>query len=1322
MLVDINPNLSLPDYQLMLCKLNTEKISSLKNITDFEIKAYFANIDEISFNIPLYNDRENVTNRNEIYDLVNGDMLIFLNKMKYFYIDQADEKFDENGEAYKSVHAFSREFEMSQKKVIGYSAASRNLWDINNPIDDNGLEIGIMNYIEKRTSWTTGYISSNLKTKYRAFDFSNSNILQMMIEIQSSFSCLFKFNTIDKIIDIYEVTQLGKNQGLYISDNNYINSLNKKINYGEIKTRLMLYGENNTSIQSVNITGQPYLENYDYYKKPEFMSQSLIDALDVYEAFIVTKQGDFSGYLDDLQTNNGLLGVKSDELVALNTELKAIRLNLDIAITDNQPTTVYKTQETDKLAEVTIKNGEVEVLEDAISAINSNITTLKNGIAASNHFSLVQLKELDSFIKEEVYNDTNYTEDNIQELYDEGVKLLNKVSQPAIQFDTDVVDFLSVVECQHMWNKFILGDLVKVNHAELGINYEVRLVGYIHKPNSNSLSLTFSNRDSVDNADIYLRDLLNSMNVTSTTVDFNKLKWDKGEDAQSMISQYIDNALNLSKQEILKATGQKPMIDERGIWIVKENLDGSIDPKQMRLINNILAITNDNWNTVSTAVSGMGINAEVIRGKLGQFAEVQAHQIVVGDFGEKISNDVLDIDLDLDGVVEQDTLYNQVMISGEKGIQVLDKGNRERIRLGNYKIGKYGLLIKDKSGSTTVLDEDGILQTWQEGNTDNVDVDKPLELYIYIPVQTNIIHKAILRFKMEKFRAYSTSTISGGGFTESTADGGSFVQSTLDGGGTTEDTGSSGINVEWVVDETSSAGDPSHRHDFDRVHAHQHAVTFPAHAHYMNIPDHQHGVEIPEHNHDIEYGIYESTYPSNVKIKINGLDYTSYLGARDGSFNENKDNIDVTGLLEVGKWNLVSLSSETLGRLGATMFIQAFVNTTRKSIILDDRHLDTSTIGLGGSFGESSIAASRPIIDSGVDYLYRISINDGIAYVHSSAWTGSNINWESEFNVGNATTSAITVDGSWERDNIEGKYKLKTKSKPHLFWVNEGTLYVQNWNDLNSKTILASDVVEVSAIRGWRNISFPTQDQGMICLYIKSNGKVYYRNYCMGESGVQSWDIEREIEEFTGIAENINMYITNDYRVGIVIQDTLNKTHILITDRNWTGMASPIDFISTGITDLEFSVYDIKYKETNGIENITTSISDITFSALYASPYNAFVNLENVADEFDDWGRIINIEVEQELFNTPTINLYDIAGSQELPVGNITMIDSRHLVVTINAASEIGMNNAEDVRVTISSVLNAAGYAFDTIEETFTPINLVPTFIPLPEVESIYNE
>lgn len=624
--------MELPKYDLVLCKLNEEPLMTLQNIDNLSYKGEFTNIDELSFQVPLHRtESDGDLVENERYHSVKGDMLILLNNTKYFYIHYAKESVNKDGSVYKEIQAYSREYELSQKRVVDYSGVSRKLYDTLNSKDENGLETGILNYVEKICSWKVGYIKSSLLDKFRELNFPNSNLLEVFQELQQTYGCLFQFNTFDKIIDVYEADQLGVNQGLIISDRNFLQELNKDIKSDAIKTRLYLYGMDNVSIQKLNITGQPYIENYDFYKNTDYMSQGLIDALNNYDAFVATKENLFNGYLNSINTKNSLIGVKNDELIELQSQLKVIQSNLDIAISSEQPSGSLKTQETGKLGEISSKLEEIILLQSEIEAIEGDIQDIAISTSMDNYFTEAQARELDSFIREDTFQDGNYTEENIDELLEEGRKILSRISQPAIQFSCSVVDFLSSVECQHSWDKFVLGDKVNLYHRDLNFDYEERFVGYTHNTSGNSLDMRFSNTNSIDDANLYLRDLLADLKTTSTNVDFSKYKWDKGEQANSTISKYIDSNLDLSKQAILTADGQKPIMDERGHWIVKQNPDGTVDPKQMRIINNVLAITNDNWNTVDTAITGDGINANVIRGKLGQFATINAEQIIVGD-------------------------------------------------------------------------------------------------------------------------------------------------------------------------------------------------------------------------------------------------------------------------------------------------------------------------------------------------------------------------------------------------------------------------------------------------------------------------------------------------------------------------------------------------------------------------------------------------------------------------------------------------------------------------------------------------------------------
>ena len=630
-LVDINPNMKPIEYKMVLCKLNEEQIMTITNISNLEYKGEFVNIDELSFEIPLYRMESDGTQiKNERYDAIKGDMLILLNGMKYFYIHYAKEKVNSDGSTYKEVQAYSREFELSNKIISGYSGVSRKIYDYTNQKDENNLEYGYFNYIEHICSWRVSYVNPNVLAKFRALDFPNTNVLQSFQEVQQTFGCLLQFNTLDKTIDIYEADQLGINQGLRITDRNFLQTLEKTIKSDAIKTRLHLFGRDNISIQKLSITGQDYIDNYDFYKTTEYMSQDLIDALNNYDAYLLTKQGLFNGYLTQLNAKKTELGTRNDELVGLQTQLKVIQSNLDIAISSGQPTGTFKTQETTKLADISAKLSQILTLQNEIEVIEGNINSIAVDTDMTAHFTEAQARELDSFIREETFTDSNYTEDNLDELLAEGKKILSRISQPAIQFNVSVVDFLSVVECQHEWSKFVLGDKVNLFHRDLNFDYEVRLVGYTHNPDSNSLDLKFSNTNTIDDANLYLRDLLADLKTTSTNVDFSRFKWDKGEQANSMISNYINSNLDLEKQKIMGVSNQKPLVDERGIWLVKD-VGGVVDNEQTRLVNNAIVMTKDNWNTSDIAISpNSGINASLINGKIGNLATLNAEQINVG--------------------------------------------------------------------------------------------------------------------------------------------------------------------------------------------------------------------------------------------------------------------------------------------------------------------------------------------------------------------------------------------------------------------------------------------------------------------------------------------------------------------------------------------------------------------------------------------------------------------------------------------------------------------------------------------------------------------
>lgn len=918
MLIDIDKNIELPHYELVLCKPNGNELCELYNITNFVFKRRFVDMDEITFNVPFYIMDNHKKIKNPNFDDIEGDYLILVNDSQYFIIDDIKKLYDDEGHEYKEVHCYSLEWELLHKEIRGYKANSRKLHTFANEIDEDGYYIGIMNYIETLTAWKVGYVNQDLLIKYRSFDISKQNLIQAFQDIQRTFNCVFQYNTLERKINIYKIEDLGQDKGFFISDDNYIKSLTENIKHKEIKTRLYLYGKDNISINAINPTGQPFIQNFSFYKTLKYMDQDLINALNNYDALVSSKQTDFNNYLQQLENLKSTLGTKQDELDVLEAELRVIEIEIDAIIAAGGDLTEKNQEKANKEAQISIKEAEIASLNSQINNINGNIVTLRNLLKMENNFTVDQLTRLDYFVRYDSYEDSNYTEENIRELYDEGATMLSKVSQPPIEFEIEVVDFLNLIEEQHNWGKLVLGDIVNIHHSNFGVDIQVRLIGYTHDVEENQLSLEFSNRNALDDPNLYLKDLLASIATTSSQVDYSRFKWGAYEDSgeRTSILDFIENEFDLTKNRIVKAKGQSPIMDERGIWLLKQNNDGTVDPEQIRMINNIIAYTPDNWETVKAAFGKVGDNygllGEAILGKLGVFCTVRADQIIVGDEGQTISDDVLG-----GSIVKQDTLYNFVKITQNDGIQVFDNNGLERMKMGNYAPNKYGILIKSKTGNRTILDEDGILTSFQQSMTDNMDQGTSAILKIHIPSNANGIIETKLALSLEQFRSYVKTV-------KLVQNVGTVYDYQAD--KSTNSAGSHNHTLSSVFVSGSASSDGLHNHSvsgsstgYSGTHSHNISISGStqsdgSHSHTINL-NHSHGINI-NHNHDLEYGVYQGSAPTNLRIFINGVDRTSALGGTRSGVMTTPE-LNITPYITSNGWHTIEFTSDTVGRIVA---------------------------------------------------------------------------------------------------------------------------------------------------------------------------------------------------------------------------------------------------------------------------------------------------------------------------------------------------------------------------------------------------------------------
>lgn len=654
------------EYDLILCRPDETEITNLYEADNIELKERFPTTSELHFTIPYTVEHQGVYVKNDNFDLVKGDYLVKLvesldgeiKKEKFFTIVKYSRISSNEGE-FKVISAYSREHDLNKKVINEYNFISRSLYSPNNEIDDDGFYRGVMNYITTLTSWSvdeSSFLNSSFTNTYRAFDIGEKSILTFLIEdVQPAFNCIFLFDTVNKVISVKESVSVGIDRDLYISEYNYLNNISEEINHDEIITRLIPIGKDGLTIGSINPTGTYHIDNFSFFKHPDFMPQGLIDALDSYNDLVNyhEQNNTFNNLLDQLyqlqedkiellnELDKLLNGYYTTDAVLIKG-LRQIQDDLDNAILKKEDLTPYNIALSNKELEVLNKQAQIEhsIIDEELQRKHnfdpSNITSKQSEIdnvvveimafneliKIENNLTHDQLIKLDYYIRLRYWRDDSY--ETVEELYEEAKYQLNKLSTPPVQFEIDVVDFMNIVEGKGDKTKLILGDFVTIGFEKYNIEVKVRLVGYDKKLGSESFKLYFSNSDSFDDPNNYFMDIQNNMISASTTIDMSKFKWDKSENNTSLIEQILTSNLDAEKNKLIAGKDQDIIIDRRGAWFTTKDEYGNIDPRQLRIISDSIVFTQDGWQTASTAISPSGVFADTfvgraIIGKQGSF-------------------------------------------------------------------------------------------------------------------------------------------------------------------------------------------------------------------------------------------------------------------------------------------------------------------------------------------------------------------------------------------------------------------------------------------------------------------------------------------------------------------------------------------------------------------------------------------------------------------------------------------------------------------------------------------------------------------------------
>lgn len=276
---------------------------------------------------------------------------------------------------------------------------------------------------------------------------------------------------------------------------------------------------------------------------------------------------------------------------------------------------------------------EIAELDTAISAKNESLS-----MAA--YFTQEELLELDKFIFGTTYTNEyfvlseNYTFADMQEvarqLYEQGKNALTRISQPNYNFSLEAINFLFMKEYEHFALQCKLGCTVNAEIREDEWVSPVLLEMEIDYGNPDNFSMTWGNRYRLQTAEWTWAELNNEVSKTSGVVSANFSDMIKPVRSGDLgkFAEFMNSALDTSRNAVLAGNNQSMLIDSHGILGRKEIAANEYEPEQIKVLNNGIYLTDDNWLNCAMAIGKVTVGGI---DKFGVIADVLVGSMLIGN-------------------------------------------------------------------------------------------------------------------------------------------------------------------------------------------------------------------------------------------------------------------------------------------------------------------------------------------------------------------------------------------------------------------------------------------------------------------------------------------------------------------------------------------------------------------------------------------------------------------------------------------------------------------------------------------------------------------
>ncbi len=318
-----------------VCRADKKIVCALNGITKFKVTLKLTDISEIDFTVAKYITNPSTLEQelNPAYKYLNSFYAILIpefGQYGYFRINEEPTiKAENTNKETKSFTAYSGESILQYENLVGFfvnqgTTSSLEMYADNmSPTGLPNRKIQLYNPDEPKLSlldliladdyygWTIGHVDDSIKTLMRAFSVSNSQNVYSFLnkDVAQAFRCIFDFDTIHNIINVYSIDDYGKNTNIYLSFEHFVQEVKVKQSNDEIYTVFNTRGDNDLNISYVNF-GSNKIVNVDY---PLYITdKEIYKSYKEYEAYRESLRQNYKDLMIDYNYQQQLLSAIMD--------------------------------------------------------------------------------------------------------------------------------------------------------------------------------------------------------------------------------------------------------------------------------------------------------------------------------------------------------------------------------------------------------------------------------------------------------------------------------------------------------------------------------------------------------------------------------------------------------------------------------------------------------------------------------------------------------------------------------------------------------------------------------------------------------------------------------------------------------------------------------------------------------------------------------------------------------------------------------------------------------------------------------------------------